>query len=126
MVSVQRRATTYTCQKQSFVVDLMLGGLTRISIAPQVSSLPYPYTSQTQFERSIRNPVGPQWNTATAVKELTRPKVSTLPGVIIDPIKPTKEVKRRRADQEETLNKKGRYGKKSRKDKSQSTITIHK
>ena len=41
-------------------------------------TLPYPFTSKEVFEQSIRVPVGPEFNPATAVRALTRPDVSSL------------------------------------------------
>ncbi|KAL9969211.1 hypothetical protein ACROYT_G021402 [Oculina patagonica] len=81
----------------------------------QVSSVPHPYGSHVQFERSMRNPVGKHWNTGTTVNQLTKPRVETLIGTIIEPIKATKEIKRSKP--EDRKNKK--MGKES------SGITIH-
>ncbi|KAL6568974.1 hypothetical protein OROGR_000699 [Orobanche gracilis] len=49
-------------------------------------TLPYPYTSKEVFEQSIRMPIGPEFNPATAVGALNRPEVIKRPGVIIKPI----------------------------------------
>ncbi|KAL6512136.1 hypothetical protein OROGR_021733 [Orobanche gracilis] len=49
-------------------------------------TLPYPYTSKEVFEQSIRMPIGPEFNPATAVGALNRPEVVKRPGVIIKPI----------------------------------------
>ena len=81
----------------------------------QVSSVPHPYGSHVQFERSMRNPVGKHWNTGTTVNQLTKPRVETLIGTIIEPIKATKEIKRRKPDDRKN-NKKG---------KESSGIKIH-
>jgi U3 small nucleolar RNA-associated protein 14 len=64
--------------------------------------LPYPYTSQAQFERSLDTPIGTEWNTRLGFQRGTLPKVvkkvkifiiqpsSNLPlfqmGKIIDPL----------------------------------------
>ena len=40
-----------------------------------VRDLPYPYTSKAQFERSLEQPVGPEWNTRMAFQKGTLPKV---------------------------------------------------
>ncbi|KAL9415242.1 hypothetical protein AB3S75_043513 [Citrus x aurantiifolia] len=50
-------------------------------------TLPYPFTSKEVFEQSIRVPVGPEFNPATAVGALTRPDVKKKSGIIIKPIK---------------------------------------
>lgn len=39
-------------------------------------SLPFPHTSKEVFEQSIRMPIGPEFNPATAVGALNRPEVS--------------------------------------------------
>ncbi|KAF3947043.1 hypothetical protein CMV_026769 [Castanea mollissima] len=49
-------------------------------------TLPYPFTSKEVFEQSIRMPIGPEFNPATAVGALNRPAVVKKPGVIIKPI----------------------------------------
>lgn len=50
-------------------------------------TLPYPYTSKEVFEQSIRMPIGPEFNPATAIGALNRPEVVKKSGVIIKPIK---------------------------------------
>ncbi|KAF3436460.1 hypothetical protein FNV43_RR23552 [Rhamnella rubrinervis] len=49
-------------------------------------ALPFPFTSKEVFEQSIRMPIGPEFNPATAVGALNRPEVVKTPGVIIKPI----------------------------------------
>ncbi|KAF8645236.1 hypothetical protein AX16_008063 [Volvariella volvacea WC 439] len=51
-----------------------------------VKDLPYPYTSQAQFERSMERPLGVEWNTRVGFQRNTLPKVVKKPGVIIDPL----------------------------------------
>jgi hypothetical protein len=41
-----------------------------------VKDLPYPYTSKAQFERSLENPLGKEWNTRIATQRATLPKVT--------------------------------------------------
>ena len=41
-----------------------------------VQDLPYPYTSKAQFERSLENPLGKEWNTRIATQRATLPKVT--------------------------------------------------
>ncbi|KAL7838043.1 hypothetical protein AOLI_G00264470 [Acnodon oligacanthus] len=52
----------------------------------QVSQLPFLFQNSTQFESCIRFPVGQTWNTQTAFKKLTAPKVITKMGAIIEPM----------------------------------------
>uniref|UniRef100_A0A803L0C6 Uncharacterized protein n=1 Tax=Chenopodium quinoa TaxID=63459 RepID=A0A803L0C6_CHEQI len=50
-------------------------------------TLPYPFASKDVFEQSIRMPIGPEFNPATAAGALTRPEVVKKSGMIINPIK---------------------------------------
>ncbi|XP_024142429.1 U3 small nucleolar RNA-associated protein 14 homolog A [Oryzias melastigma] len=54
--------------------------------AHQVSSLPFPFDSHAQFESTVRTPLGRTWNTERTVKKLTKPKVLTQLGSIIEPM----------------------------------------
>ena len=40
-----------------------------------MKDLPYPYTSKAQFERTMDNPLGSEWNTRVAFQRGTLPKV---------------------------------------------------
>lgn len=50
-------------------------------------TLPYPFTSKEAFEQSIRMPIGPEFNPATAIGALNQPEVVKKRGLIIKPIK---------------------------------------
>lgn len=52
----------------------------------QVNSLPFPFVNHTQFESTIRTPLGRTWNTERTVKKITKPRVVTQLGAIIPPI----------------------------------------
>lgn len=52
----------------------------------QVSSLPFPFENQAQFEGTIRSPLGRTWNTERTVKKISRPTVVTQLGAIIEPM----------------------------------------
>ncbi|XP_077476405.1 U3 small nucleolar RNA-associated protein 14 homolog A [Stigmatopora argus] len=52
----------------------------------QVNTQPFPFSNHTQFESTLRTPVGRTWNTERTVKKLTQPKVVTRMGTIIDPM----------------------------------------
>uniref|UniRef100_A0A8D0G862 U3 small nucleolar RNA-associated protein 14 homolog A n=1 Tax=Sphenodon punctatus TaxID=8508 RepID=A0A8D0G862_SPHPU len=56
------------------------------AIAHQVNTLPLPFSSRQQFERSIQAPLGPTWNTQRAFQRLSAPHILTQPGHIIQPI----------------------------------------
>ncbi|KAH8991945.1 Utp14-domain-containing protein [Lactarius akahatsu] len=51
-----------------------------------VQDLPYPYTGKAQFERSLENPLGKEWNTRTATQRATLPKITKKIGTIIKPL----------------------------------------
>lgn len=78
----------------------------KLLVKNQVTEVPYPYTHHVQFERSIRNPVGKHWNTSTAVEQLTKPRVSSMIGTIIDPIKAPKEIKNKKVEDKREKKKK--------------------
>ncbi|XP_029968644.1 U3 small nucleolar RNA-associated protein 14 homolog A [Salarias fasciatus] len=52
----------------------------------QVNSLPFPFQTHTQFESTVRAPVGRTWNTERTVKTMTKPRVVTQLGAIIPPM----------------------------------------
>lgn len=52
----------------------------------QVNSLPFPFENQVQFESTIRVPLGRTWNTERTVKKITKPRVVTQLGAIIEPM----------------------------------------
>lgn len=84
--------------------------------------MPFPYTSRDQWERSIRAPLGQHWNTTSVHHKLVQPRVTTLPGTIIDPIKPTKDIQRTRTVDDSADS---RHGGKRRVETLNSGIKIH-
>ncbi|XP_029386264.1 U3 small nucleolar RNA-associated protein 14 homolog A [Echeneis naucrates] len=52
----------------------------------QVNTLPFPFENHAQFESTIRCPMGRTWNTEQTVKKITKPKVVTQLGTIIEPM----------------------------------------
>ncbi|XP_055008133.1 U3 small nucleolar RNA-associated protein 14 homolog A [Boleophthalmus pectinirostris] len=52
----------------------------------QVNSLPFPFGDHTQFENTIRCPLGRTWNSEKTVKKVTQPRVVTQLGAIIEPM----------------------------------------
>ncbi|XP_039673952.1 U3 small nucleolar RNA-associated protein 14 homolog A [Perca fluviatilis] len=52
----------------------------------QVNSLPFPFQNHAQFESTIRSPLGRTWNTERTVKKMSKPKVLTQLGAIIEPM----------------------------------------
>jgi len=58
----------------------------------QVSTLPWPYTSQKQFEKTHCSPIGRHWNSEATFHQLIKPRVHTVVGAIIEPITLTEDV----------------------------------
>ncbi|RWS09433.1 U3 small nucleolar RNA-associated protein 14 A-like protein [Dinothrombium tinctorium] len=52
--------------------------------------LPFPFTNVSEFEKRVRNPIGPNWNSEIAFRSMTEPKVLTKMGKVIEPM--SKEV----------------------------------
>lgn len=67
--------------------DVIISEKRNASLAPhQVSHIPFPFENTAQFESCIRTPIGPTWNTQNVVKKMTKPKVVTTMGAIIEPM----------------------------------------
>ncbi|KAL9173485.1 hypothetical protein ABFS82_03G117800 [Erythranthe guttata] len=79
-------------------------------------TLPYPFTSTEVFEQSIRMPIGPEFNPATAVGALNRPEVVKRAGLNIKPIQYEDMSVRERVEARKRDAQKQRNG----KDKSRS------
>ena len=62
----------------------------------KVRSIPYPFTSREQYERSLKRAIGKEWNTHNSVQSLTKPEVMTKAGVIIAPLKAPKRKKKQK------------------------------
>ncbi|RBR16210.1 uncharacterized protein FIESC28_07042 [Fusarium coffeatum] len=52
------------------------------------SQLPFPFESRQQYERSLRLPVGPEWQTKETFQESTKPRVLMKQGIIAPMSKP--------------------------------------
>lgn len=52
----------------------------------QVNTLPFPFENHAQFESTVSAPMGRTWNTERTVKKMTKPKVVTQLGAIIEPM----------------------------------------
>ena len=50
------------------------------------AGVPFPFTNRDQFERSMRAPLGREWNTAASHKSLVAPSITVTKGITIDPI----------------------------------------
>jgi len=52
----------------------------------KTSDLPYPYTSKDVYERSLKHPLGREWNTYTTHAALIKPRINKTKGAVINPI----------------------------------------
>ncbi|ORX55819.1 small-subunit processome [Hesseltinella vesiculosa] len=52
----------------------------------QSTSIPFPFKSMEQYEHSLRAPVGKEWNTTDIHRKMTKPRVITKLGTVIDPL----------------------------------------
>ncbi|KAI9652724.1 MAG: hypothetical protein M1831_006617 [Alyxoria varia] len=52
------------------------------------NSLPHPFESKTQYERSLRMPMGPEWTTKESFQGMTKPRVMVKQGIIQPMAKP--------------------------------------
>jgi U3 small nucleolar RNA-associated protein 14 len=50
------------------------------------TTLPFPFTSRAEYERSIRMPIGSEWNVKEVFQESTKPRVLVKAGSIIKPM----------------------------------------
>lgn len=53
----------------------------------QAQSVPYPFESREQYERSLRMPIGQEWTSRSTHQRLTMPRVIAKHGSVIDPLK---------------------------------------
>ncbi|XP_028993328.1 U3 small nucleolar RNA-associated protein 14 homolog A [Betta splendens] len=77
----------------------------------QVNCLPSPFENHLQFESTMRSPLGRTWNTERTIKKLTKPKVVTRLGAIIEPMAQEELMKDQKAESESSVAS----GKKRRK-----------
>ncbi|CAG8467183.1 1318_t:CDS:2 [Acaulospora colombiana] len=50
------------------------------------TDIPYPFQTREQYERSLRTPLGEEWNTREIFQKMIMPRVVTKMGGIIDPL----------------------------------------
>ena len=50
----------------------------------QADMLPHGFETKTQYERSLRLPMGPEWSTKETFQRATRPRVVVRPGVVVE------------------------------------------
>ena len=74
----------------------------------QVSALPWPYTSQSQFEKTHCTPVGRHWNSEATFQHLIAPRVRVAVGQVIEPMRLTEDVQDFMKRTEKRAGRKGR------------------
>lgn len=80
--------------------DLHLGGVfisekrDRKLASKQAKSVPHQFKTAEQYEASLRQPLGKEWNTATSAASLNKPEFTTRTGMIINPIQQAKVIKK--------------------------------
>lgn len=52
----------------------------------QATTVPFPFESRAQYEKSLRVPVGPEWTTKTTFQKATQPRVMVKTGRVVEPI----------------------------------------
>ena len=56
-----------------------------------IKTVPYPYTTREEYERSMQGGIGREWNVTDSYRQLTRPDIYARAGKIIQPL--SKKVK---------------------------------
>lgn len=57
-----------------------------VASSNQLKMVPRPFANSQEFTRSMRQPLGPEWNTATTFRAGAQPRVVTKRGTIIEPL----------------------------------------
>ncbi|KAI5788864.1 small-subunit processome [Peziza echinospora] len=52
----------------------------------QATSIPFPFETREQYERSLRLPLGKEWLTKKTVQEVTMPRVLVKKGTVVEPM----------------------------------------
>ncbi|KAI0984393.1 hypothetical protein GJ496_002924 [Pomphorhynchus laevis] len=52
----------------------------------QVKKIPFPFKSILDYEDSLKQPLGREWNPETVFRNFNKPQIVTIPGKIIEPI----------------------------------------
>jgi U3 small nucleolar RNA-associated protein 14 len=56
------------------------------NVSYMAGALPFPFTNRAEYERSIRMPIGSEWNVKETFQESTKPRVLVKPGSVIKPM----------------------------------------
>ncbi|KAI7860159.1 small-subunit processome [Circinella umbellata] len=52
----------------------------------EITQVPFPFQTMEQYERSLRAPVGKEWNTRDTFQKVTKPRIITKLGTVINPL----------------------------------------
>lgn len=82
-----------------------------VDLVPSKYSLhmiPRPFSNAKEYALSMRQPVGPEWNTPMSFKETTQPRITTVQGAIIEPMdlslrKEKAKTKRRKVEKKKLI-----------------------
>lgn len=86
--SAERRAAAAAARKDASLQFVVLSEKWDKKAAKyRTSAVPYPYDSKETYERARRQPLGPEFNTDEAFRDLTRPAVLKDSGVVIQPLR---------------------------------------
>jgi U3 small nucleolar RNA-associated protein 14 len=58
----------------------------RAAAAFQVPGVPFPFATREQYEHSLQQPLGPEWNAQTTYQAAIKPRVLTKRGAVIAPL----------------------------------------
>jgi U3 small nucleolar RNA-associated protein 14 len=58
-----------------------------------LETLPHPFETRAQYERSLRIPIGPEWTSRTSFQDTTKPRVIVKKGMVVEPMKAPFSVK---------------------------------
>ena len=58
----------------------------RKNVDYMASTLPFPFTNRAEYERSIRMPIGNEWNVKKTYTDSTKPSVIVKPGRVVMPM----------------------------------------
>lgn len=73
----------------------------------QVQKLPYEFGNKRQYEKSIAQPIGPDWNTLRGHTNFTKPEVVTRPGLNITPLDEPKYQSKGQGQKRNQQNRRG-------------------
>jgi len=90
-----------------------------------LNDVPFPFTEKELYEKSIRIPIGKDWNSMDSYQKMITPKVAVRRGAMIDPIEEMKgkdegEPEKRVGEKQREKNQK-KQAQKRRKTSGKST-----